>query len=155
MAERVDYQPGTHRDIEARHSRAGKDRPELTRENRLLVERMASTLLDLQFAGDARRSTPISGQSRSSVVGSELDEGTPTRWARTMERKIQKRILELLTEYDARVEGTYKPPERAEQVRCVWDRCQAYGKRIPRYVGPNQAVELSRCPACDKKLSAA
>lgn len=154
MTEAVDYQPGVHREHEARRKRISRDTPELSRENRLLVERMASTLLDLQEAGDTRRSTPISGQSRSSMVGSELDEGKPTRWARTLERKIQKQTAQLLAEYDARVEGTYQPP-RVEKVRCIYDRCAAYGKRIPKFIGPNESIELVRCPKCDKKLTTA
>lgn len=152
----VDYQPGQPKEHDARRRRLAKDTQDLSRSNYQLVQRLIDGLLVLEEA-----STPVRGGSLADIgplrrIGSsEVDEGASTRQWRALLVRFQKTIAQLLDEFDARVDGSYQAPSKPERVRCVYARCQAYGKRIPKFVGPRLEIELVRCPKCDKKLSAA
>lgn len=152
MSEAVDFQPGTHRELQARRR---SEPVVLSASDRLLLDRLEEMLKTLEEASDPRRSTPISGQARYRPAGSEIDEGVSTRWARGLQRKIRARLADLLGESESRLSDTYKPPVPPARVRCLYSRCAHYGKRIPKYVGPNGEIELVYCSACQKKLGAA
>ena len=145
-------QPGTHQERQTRKQRTDRTRRPLNQLNTQLVNRLIGTLHALEEAGDPKRSTPIEGQMRVSRANSEKDEGAATRWARQLEYRIHNDLKRLLNEHDQKVQGDWKPRTKPAKVRCIYKTCEVYGKRIPRYVGPNNEIELVRCPKCDKKL---
>ena len=152
MSEAVDFQPGSFQELQRRRRTAAV---ELLPADRLLLDRLEEMFRTLEEASDPRRSSPISGQARYRPAGSEIDEGVSTRWARGLQRKMRTRLADMLGEAESRLSDTYKPPMPPERVRCLYSRCAHYGKRIPKYVGPNSEVELLHCQGCGKKLGAA
>lgn len=152
MSEAVDFQPGTFQEIQVRRR---TEPVGLSPVDRLLLDRLEEMLGTLELASDPRRSSPISTDARYRPAGSEVDEGVSTRWARGLQRKIRTRLADMLGEAESRLSDTYKPPMPPERVRCLYSRCAHYGKRIPKYVGPNSEIELLHCQGCGKKLGAA
>jgi len=138
---------------------------DLTLKSRRLLERanktirhLTQTVVDLEEASDPASSTPIAGNpNQPRRADSSKDEGSPTRWHRELLNRIHREVTRLCDEYDLRIDDKWIPPERPPKVRCMneADDCEAYGKRIPKYVGPQSSrIELSRCPKCDKRLYA-
>lgn len=107
-------------------------------------------------------SNPGKGRNMEQVKVRESREtptpGSDTRAARNAARKLRRTVENAIQSFDVAREHHWRPPrpDPEPRVRCVWARCEAYGKRIPKYVGPRDSkIELVRCPKCDKKLTAA
>lgn len=122
----------------------------------LLVE-LAEALQLADLASDSGK-----GRNMEKVKVSESQDtpspGSDTRAARNAARKLRKTVENAIQAFDVAREHHWRPPrpDPEPRVRCVWARCEAYGKRIPKYVGPRDSkIELVRCPKCDKRLSAA
>ena len=122
---------------------------------RKLIDRLTNTLIALQEAGAAIRSSPLEAQMRFRRPDSTGDEGAATRWARDLEKRIHRKLNPLLNEYDMRVEGRWKPRPRSEKVWCRNSTCEAKNKRVDRYVGPGNAIEMVTCQKCSGRLTAA
>lgn len=137
-----------NRELRALDPAAGLDRA-----NRDIVHRLIATLVSLEEAGDPMAANAPLAQMRVSRADSSADPGAATRWARNLNRRINKTITDLIAEYEARVEGTYRPPKR-EQVRCVKVGCKYAYKRLDRFVGPKGSpIELTHCQNCGNRLT--
>jgi hypothetical protein len=167
-----DYQPGPQRERELRAQVA-----DLETELRLkttdplsglpgnlaaLGDRFIRTLHTLNEAADPRSSRSLEAQRSYKRPDSTTDEGAPTRWARALLRRIDNKLTPLLSEADARISGTYQPPPQQEKVRCVNTDCDRYGRRIPRWIGPKNEIEIMYCDGkargggrCGNKLARA
>lgn len=142
-------------DRENRELRALDPAQGLDKTNREIVHRLIATLVSLEEAGNPMAGNAPLAQMRVSRADSSADPGAATRWARNLNHRINKTVADLISEYEARVEGTYQPPKR-ERVRCVKDGCQNYGKRIDRFVGPKGSpIELTHCQGCGNRLTGA
>jgi hypothetical protein len=137
-----------------------KSRKLLERANRVFAH-LSQTVVDLNEAATPVKSVPISANPSQPIsANSERDEGVSTRWARDLLDRIDKEVTRLCDEYDLRVADKWVPPPRMAKVRCLnkssVDPCRAYGKRIPKYVGPRESrIELVHCQVCGKKLGEA
>ncbi len=127
----------------------------LDNDARKLIDRLTNTLIALQEAGAAIRSSPLEAQMRYGRPDSTADEGAATRWARDLEKRIHRKLNPLLTEYDLRVEGRWKPRPRSEKVWCRNSSCEAKNKRIDKYHGPGDTIEMVTCQECGGHLTAA
>lgn len=147
----VDLQPGSHKERDNRPTTT----TQLTPTDRKLLLRLAHTLQTLTEATDPRRSSEIGGQTRSNLQGSEADEGAATRGFRNLQSRIRREVNRLCDELDSRVEGSYQQPAKREKVRCVKKSCTAYGKRVPRWIGPRSEIDYSHCSVCGNKVTTA
>lgn len=153
---KTDLKPGTQKERELRASVATLERQlqhsidGVDPEFRPFLERLIRTMSDLTEISDPARSSPIEAQMAYKHPDSSLDEGRDTRWARALMGRIRSSVNPLLWEYEQRVEGTYKPPIKPEKVRCANEHCDRYGKRLPRFIGPGNSIELVYCEGMDR-----
>lgn len=159
-------EPGSRREHDLRHKVAALEAQlveaealnpvnGLPEESRRIVRTLVRTLVALEEAADPLRGHPIETQMRYRHPDSSMDEGASTRWARTMLKRIHSQVAGFASEYERRAAGERLETVRVEKVRCRNTSCVVEGKRIPRFVGPGNVVELVRCPKCDGKLSPA
>lgn len=160
-----DNQPDPHRMAELRAQVTDRDRTiarltaldpveGLDKTTRAFLHRLIATLATLDEAGDPRQGNLLSAQMRYKRPDSSGDEGSSTRWARDLHKKITRTIGQLLDEADAKMAGTWKPPIR-QQVRCIKDGCELYGKRVDRWFGPRNSIEMTHCVRCNNRLTGA
>lgn len=160
-----DNQPDPHRMAELRAQVTDRDQTiarltaldpvegldKITRDH---LHRLIDMLVTLDEAGDPRQGNLLSAQMRYRKADSSGDEGSSTRWARDLHKKILATIRRALDEADAKMAGTWKPPIR-EQMRCVNAKCTLYGQRVDRWFGPRNSIEMTHCVRCNNRLTAA
>lgn len=82
--------------------------------------------------------------------------GADTRNARSARRKLRRTIENAVQAFNNAADHHWRTTsEPVERVRCRNTTCEVEGKRIPRFVGPGNSIELIRCPKCDSKLTPA
>lgn len=153
----VDFQeldPGTPKERQKRAERSAATVRVLSPEAERTVELLRRLLADLEEAGDPLSGSPIGAQMRVKRADSSKDEGANTRWARRLQRKVMLDVRRAVSEFEARVDGSWKPVPK-ERGRCWNRRCPRYSVSLPVFVedSAGSRVELTHCVACGGKLS--
>ena len=118
---------------------------------------ITESLLLAELASNPAQSSPLDNQK---VSGSKTrpDPGANVRAARNQARALRASLENAVKRFHVAAEHEWRPPRPDPEPmrRCInktVPACSAYGKRIPKYVGPRDSkIELVHCQVCGKRL---
>jgi hypothetical protein len=123
----------------------------------LLLE-ITESLLLAELASNPAQSSPLDNQKVSGSK-SRPDPGQNVRQARNQAKALRRSLENAVKRFHVAAEHGWIPPrpEPEPMRRCTnktLPRCSAYGKRIPKYVGPrgDSRIEQVWCQVCGNKL---